>query len=377
MLIVIGGLLTGLLLEPYVVRPIMRLIAPAKIEITSPLDREAIQWSPTGHLATGIYSALKKEHKIYVLVHPMPTSKWYVQRVPTVINSSWQTIVYFGTADVGVGDHYELSAIITSKSLEAEQVLENFPDCDAKYVITVKRKGGVCEIIGYNQYLHPGIAEFVTVAWEDIDTQRVTTLQVEFINGWMKPSQHYLAEDLEDNFQRLGEVTRSVSIPEDAKPSTGGHFRAMFVDESRNVVTYYETAKDVAILPKVMITSPEAGELPLSQNVPISGYASGTLPDSTLWTFIQSSQDQMYYPQAEIFPTLPSGTWSVLGWTGKGPAIQTGNKFNILVTLVDESAKQALLEYMRRSEETGVWSGLAELPSGVIVLEERGGLLGP
>lgn len=155
-LIVIGGLLTGLVLQPYVVHPIMRLIAPPKIEITSPLDREAIQWSLTGYLATGIYSGLKKEHNIYVLVHPMPTSKWYVQRIPTVINSSWQTIVYFGTADVGIGDHYELSAIITSKSLEAEQVLENFPDYDAKHVITVKRKGGVLEIIGYNQYLHPG-----------------------------------------------------------------------------------------------------------------------------------------------------------------------------------------------------------------------------
>lgn len=370
-LLVIGGLLTGLVLEPYVIHPIKQRLAPPRVEITSPLDKEGVEWSPIGYLATGTYSGLKEGHKLYVLVHPMPTSKWYVQQVPTFIDSNWQAIVYFGTADVGIGDYYALSAIITSKSLKAEQVLENFPLYDAKDVITIKRKGGVFAITTYEKYLHPGTEEFVTVAWGNIDTERATRLQVTFINAWGKPLQHYPAEDLENDFKQLGEVTRGVPIPEDAKPGAGGQFRAMFVDEDGNVVTHYETAEDVVILPKITISSPEPGGLPSPQNVLISGYISGTLPEWTLWTFVQSRRDQRYYPQAEAIPTGPSAAWSVMGWTGKEPSVQEGDEFNIVIALADESATQELWLYMRQAAETGRWNGFAELPPGALVLEER------
>lgn len=139
-LIVIGGLLTGLVLEPYVIRPIEEWLSPPTVEITSPLHGEAVEWTPAGYLVTGTYSALKEGHNLYVLVHPMPTLQWYVQQIPTLIDSNWQAVVYFGIEDVGIGDYYELSAVISSKALEAGQVLENFPPYEAKDVITVQRR---------------------------------------------------------------------------------------------------------------------------------------------------------------------------------------------------------------------------------------------
>jgi len=138
-LIVIGGLLTGLVLQPYVVQPIRERFSPPRVEITSPLHEEAVEWTPAGYLVTGTYSGLKQGRNLYVLVHPTPTAQWYVQRLPTLIDSGWQAVVYFGMEDVGTGDRYELSAIMTSKVLQAGQVLESFPPCEAKDVITVHR----------------------------------------------------------------------------------------------------------------------------------------------------------------------------------------------------------------------------------------------
>lgn len=142
-------------------------------------------------------------------------------------------------------------------------------------------------------------------------------------------------------------------------------------DEDGNIVTQCETDEDVVILPKITMSSPELGELPSSQDVLISGYASGTLPDWTLWTFVESQQDQRYYPQAEAIPTGPLAAWSVIGWTGKEPSVGTGDEFNIVIALLDESATQELQLYTKRGTETGEWNGFAEFPSGTLVLEER------
>ncbi len=111
------------------------------VEITSPIEGEAVEWTPAGHLVTGTCRKVGGNLHLYVLLHPLPTDTWYVQRLPTVLDRHWQAIVFFGTEEVGIGDEYELCAIITDKILREGQTLrsKDFPTDEDKDVITVTR----------------------------------------------------------------------------------------------------------------------------------------------------------------------------------------------------------------------------------------------
>lgn len=89
-------------------------------------------------------------HSIYVLVHPIADTKWWVQRSPSPPNrdGTWQAIGYFGVASgKGVGEYFEVVAIaVPDKGLLQEgqqldhprvlQLLERYPRSD---IVTVRR----------------------------------------------------------------------------------------------------------------------------------------------------------------------------------------------------------------------------------------------
>ena len=117
------------------------IISRPAVEITSPVDGEQVQWTTAGHLVTGTCRKVGGDLHLYVAVHPLPTDKWYVQRTPTIIDGNWQAVAFFGEEEVGIGDQYELCAIISSKTLGEAQIvaLKDFPDYVAKAIVTVSR----------------------------------------------------------------------------------------------------------------------------------------------------------------------------------------------------------------------------------------------
>lgn len=133
---IIAGLITQ-----FVVPPFIEIFAKPTVEITSPIDGEAVEWTPAGHLVIGTCRKVDGDLHLYVLVHPLPTDIWYVQRMPTIIDGNWQAVVFLGTEEVGIGHRYELCAVITSKVLHEGQTvgLRDFPADIDKYVITVTR----------------------------------------------------------------------------------------------------------------------------------------------------------------------------------------------------------------------------------------------
>jgi len=123
------------------------IISAPTVEITSPVDGEGVQWTPAGHLVTGTCRKVGGDLHLYIAVHPLPTDRWYVQRMPTMIDGNWQAVAFFGQEEVGVGDQYELCAFISSKTLHEGQIigLKDFPDHIDKAVVTVSR------LAAYNQ----------------------------------------------------------------------------------------------------------------------------------------------------------------------------------------------------------------------------------
>ena len=134
---IVAGLVTHFLIPV-----IEEFLAPPAVEITSPVAGEQVQWTPVGHLVTGTCWKVGGDLHLYVAIHPLATENWYVQRIPTIINSHWQAVVFFGMEEVGLGDQYQLCAFISSKTLHEGQIipLTDFPpNHEAKAIIAVSR----------------------------------------------------------------------------------------------------------------------------------------------------------------------------------------------------------------------------------------------
>ena len=79
---------------------------------------------------------------VYVLVHPLKTNQWWVQRMPSPANQdgSWRTTCFFGTETQGAGEEFEVLALATTEKLKEGQVLKELPKCGARSdIVTVKR----------------------------------------------------------------------------------------------------------------------------------------------------------------------------------------------------------------------------------------------
>lgn len=107
------------------------------IQITKPQQDEEV-----GHqeLVRGTIST--QNVQVYVLMHPMATNLWWVQRLPSSINKdgSWKTLCYFGTKNQGIGEYFEVIAIVTAEELEEGQTVREFPgDSVRSDIVTVIR----------------------------------------------------------------------------------------------------------------------------------------------------------------------------------------------------------------------------------------------
>jgi hypothetical protein len=113
--------------------------AMAKIDIITPADNSELEG--VEHLVRGKVTDYSMGN-VFVLVHPMRTNLFWVQRPPSLINQDglWQTICFFGTKTQGIGEYFELIAIITNKTMKEGDTLQVIPtDVIKSPLITVKR----------------------------------------------------------------------------------------------------------------------------------------------------------------------------------------------------------------------------------------------
>jgi len=78
----------------------------------------------------------------YVLIHPLATNQWFVQRKPSPANQdgTWRTTCFFGTETQGINEEFEVLALATTEKLKEGQVLKEVPKCGARSdIVTVKR----------------------------------------------------------------------------------------------------------------------------------------------------------------------------------------------------------------------------------------------
>jgi len=105
----------------------MYLVSQAvEIEITRPENNAEL-----GHqeLVKGRVAPVTQSN-VYVLLHPLACNLWFVQNPPSVINAdgTWQTLCYFGTENQGVGEYFDLVAIVINSQLNAGQTMTRLPN---------------------------------------------------------------------------------------------------------------------------------------------------------------------------------------------------------------------------------------------------------
>lgn len=100
------------------------------------------QGAEVGHIELVRGNVSDLNAPIYVLVHPMLTKLWWIQRLPSPPNQdgSWQTICYFGTETKGINEYFEVVAIVTLRKLKEGQTISDLPsDAIRSDIIMVKR----------------------------------------------------------------------------------------------------------------------------------------------------------------------------------------------------------------------------------------------
>ena len=80
---------------------------PINITITEPTTGASVEMT---YIVKGSVGSPKA--KIYVLIHPISTSLYWVQNSPNVdFDGSWESTCYFGTESEGVSESYEILAL--------------------------------------------------------------------------------------------------------------------------------------------------------------------------------------------------------------------------------------------------------------------------
>jgi len=92
--------------------------------------------SKVGFPATisGTVSGLSTQQRVHVLVKPLKDPNFYVQNRPSnTIGGKWRTLFYCGTKEGGgVGEDFEIFAIVTTQVLVEHQALKEIPNDAAK-----------------------------------------------------------------------------------------------------------------------------------------------------------------------------------------------------------------------------------------------------
>lgn len=108
------------------------------IHITAPKDNEQVAELP---MVEGMVSS--STAKVWVIVHPMEVSDYWVQPPVTVREGGkWKVQIHIGRPGaVDVGKHFEILAVANPKNSLKEGVLKEWPEAEWKsQVIEVTRK---------------------------------------------------------------------------------------------------------------------------------------------------------------------------------------------------------------------------------------------
>ncbi|MGO9374674.1 MAG: hypothetical protein ACLQBD_21600 [Syntrophobacteraceae bacterium] len=100
------------------------------VSITAPIDSAQV---PERLTIEGTVS--DQNSKVWVIVHPMEVSTYWVQPdINIKKNGNWKAVIYIGRPGaVDVGKHFEVMAVANPKVILKEgQKLEGWPDAQAK-----------------------------------------------------------------------------------------------------------------------------------------------------------------------------------------------------------------------------------------------------
>ena len=146
------ALITFIVLSTIVI-PIVssQTTSSATVEITFPGNRATVD----GHRITidGTSTGLKDtDLHLYVLVHPLSTSLWWVQpKVDINRDGSWITRIYIGESDIGNNEDYVIKAILTSEILHEGNTFKvnELPSyvVDAQIIVTREDTGPLIWIL--------------------------------------------------------------------------------------------------------------------------------------------------------------------------------------------------------------------------------------
>lgn len=79
---------------------------------------------------------------VVVLVRPLTTRFWWVQRIPAPANrdGSWETLASFGESKRGVGEEFQIIALVTEERLVEGDMLDTLPRHSARSDIVKVRR---------------------------------------------------------------------------------------------------------------------------------------------------------------------------------------------------------------------------------------------
>ena len=115
-----------------------------EITIIEPEEGERIIWSDEGFTAKGTYHSLDEKSNIYLIVYPVNSGQFWVQKRPIIFDKegTWEAEVFFGTKDFGAEEDYKLYAILTDEPVE-EGLIEKLPSHLAMAKVGVYRSSDV------------------------------------------------------------------------------------------------------------------------------------------------------------------------------------------------------------------------------------------
>ena len=110
--------------------------ARAEIVITTPSDNNYVEERPI------VRGTINPSAPVWVIVHPVKTSNYWVQPISTVNGTNWSAQIYIGRpGSIDVGKHFEIKAFsVANNNLTEGVVLGRWPDAkDNSQVIEVIR----------------------------------------------------------------------------------------------------------------------------------------------------------------------------------------------------------------------------------------------
>jgi hypothetical protein len=124
-----------------------------------------------------------------------------------------------------------------------------------------------------------------------------------------------------------------------------------------------------ALAKEAKITKPLANELVTEIQV-VNGTSKDITNFQNMWIVVQLPSFARYYPQDKKgfgLYTSKDGKWSTQA--AFGGENDSGRKYQLLVTLVDDKGNKEITSYLDNAKKNLNWSGMDKLPAGTSILD--------